>query len=91
LWRIRARPECRNNWTFARILSAYTEGRRAIRHYDPVMMTALLLYGYSQGIYSSRRMARYHEERLDFLALTALNRPDHRTINKVRRRHLSVA
>jgi len=71
------------------ILSAYTE-ERGYPPYDPVMMTALLLYGYSQGIYSSRRMARACEERLDFLALTAMNRPDHRTINKFRRRHLSA-
>ena len=26
--------------------------------YDPVMMTALYLYAYTQGIYSSRRIAR---------------------------------
>ena len=71
------------------ILSEYTE-ERGYPPYDPVMMTALLLYGYSQGIYSSRRMARACEERLDFLALTAMNRPDHRTINKFRRRHLSA-
>ena len=33
--------------------------------FDPAMMTALLLYAYSQGVYSSRRMARACEERLD--------------------------
>ena len=38
------------------------------------MMTALLLYAYSQGVYSSRRIARGCEERLDFLAVTAMNR-----------------
>ena len=74
-------------------LSAITEAYGELRGYppfDPVMMTALLLYSYSQGVYSSRRMARACEERLDFLAVTAMNRPDHRTIAKFRRRHLAA-
>jgi len=54
------------------------------------MMTALLLYAYSQGVYSTRRKAGACKERLDFLAVTAINRPDHRTINKLRKRHLSA-
>ena len=33
------------------------------------MMVALLLYAYSQGVYSSRRIARACEERLDFQAV----------------------
>jgi transposase len=36
------------------------------------MMTALLLYAYSRGVYSSRAIARGCEERLDFLAVTGL-------------------
>ena len=74
-------------------LSAITETYSELRGYppfDPVMMTALLLYSYSQGVYSSRRMARACEERLDVLAVTAMNRPDHRTIAKFRRRHLTA-
>jgi len=71
------------------ILESYSE-LRGYPPFDPVMMTALLLYSYSQEIYSSRRMARACEERLDFLAVTAMNRPDHRTISKFRRRHLSA-
>lgn len=71
------------------ILGAYT-GARGYPPYDPVMMTALLLYGYSRGVYSSRRLARACEERLDFLAVTAMNRPDFRTIATFRRRHLEA-
>lgn len=74
-------------------LSAITEAygeERGYPPFDPVMMTALLLYAYAQGVYSSRRMARACEERLDFLAVTAMNRPDHRTIARFRRRHLSA-
>ena len=36
-------------------------------------MVALLLYAYNQGAYSSRRIARGCEERLDFQAVTALS------------------
>ena len=54
------------------------------------MMTALLLYAYCQGVYSSRRMARSCEERLDFMAVTAMNRPDFRTISDFRKRHLAA-
>jgi hypothetical protein len=54
------------------------------------MMVALLLYAYSQGVYSSRRIARGCEERLDFQTVTALNRPDFRTISEFRRRHLAA-
>jgi transposase len=46
------------------ILSAYDE-ERGYPPFHPAMMVALLLYGYSQGIYSSRRIARACEERMD--------------------------
>ena len=54
------------------------------------MMTALLLYAYAQGLYASRRIARACEERVDFLAVTAMNRPDFRTISDFRKRHLTA-
>ncbi|MFM7418545.1 MAG: IS1182 family transposase [Alphaproteobacteria bacterium] len=56
--------------------------------YHPGMLVALLLYGYSRGIYSSRQLARACEERLDMMAVTGLNKPDFRTISTFRRRHL---
>lgn len=74
-------------------LSAIVEDYDEVRGYppyDPWMMTALLLYGYSRGVYSSRRLARSCEERLDFMAVTALNRPDFRTVSAFRRRHLEA-
>ena len=71
------------------ILSTYTEPR-GYPPYHPAMMVALLLYAYSSGVYSSRRIARGCEERLDFQAVTAMNRPDFRTISEFRRRHLAA-
>jgi transposase len=49
-----------------------------------------LLIGHSRGVYSSRRIAQAREERVDFMAVTALNKPDFRTIAKFRRRHLKA-
>jgi hypothetical protein len=71
------------------ILSTYEE-LRGYPPYHAAMMVALLLYAYSRGVYSSWRIARGCEERLDFQAVTALNRPDFRTISEFRRRHLAA-
>ena len=71
------------------IMGAYTEVK-GYPPYHPAMMVALLLYAYRSGIYSSRRIARACEERLDFQAVTALNQPDFRTISEFRRRHLDA-
>ena len=54
------------------------------------MMVALLLYAYAVGIYSSRRIARACTERVDFMAIVALDAPDFRTISEFRRRHLKA-
>ena len=40
------------------------------------MMTALLLYGYCNGVYSSRRIAKAARERVDFLGVVRLDPPD---------------
>jgi transposase len=56
--------------------------------FDPTMMTALLLYSYCCGIYSSRRISKACRERVDFMSIVALDAPDFRTISEFRRRHL---
>jgi transposase len=83
------RDTVRTGLDLSAILSSYGE-ERGYPPYDPTMMTALLVYAYSQGIYSSRRIARACEERLDFMAVTALNRPDFRTVSDFRKRHLNA-
>ena len=54
------------------------------------MMTALLLYAYGQGIYSSRRIARACRKRMDFAMIVAMDVPDFRTISAFRKRHLKA-
>lgn len=71
------------------ILDEYSE-ERGFPPYHPAMMVALLLYAYTQGVYSSRRIARACIERFDFAAVTGMQRPDHRTTSDFRKRHLAA-
>src|SRR5260370_5209569 len=54
------------------------------------MMTALLLYAYGCGIYSSRRIAKACRERVDFMSIVGLDAPDFRTVSDCRKRHLKA-
>ena len=60
---------------------------RGQRPYDPRMMVALLVYAYSSGVYSSRRMARACREHVAFRVLTGNAEPHFTTINEFRRVH----
>src|SRR5262245_4863717 len=79
----------REDLELSEILNEYQE-ERGYPPYHPVMMTTLLLYSYSQGNYSSRRIARACKQRVDYLALTGMQKPDHRTVNLFRQRHLKA-
>src|SRR3974377_1728260 len=83
------RDTVREDPDLSRIMETYTE-ERGYPPYHPAMMLALLLYAYSRGVYSSRKIAQAWQERIDFIAVTAMNRPDHRTIARFRRRHLKA-
>ena len=83
------RDTVRESLDLSAIMDTYSE-ERGYPPYHPTMMTALLLYSYCQGIYSSRRMAKGCVERLDFMAVTGLNQPDFRTISDFRKRHLKA-
>ncbi len=76
----------RDSLDLSEIVGEYREGR-GYPPYHPVMMTALLLYSYCQGIRSSRAIARACEQRVDFMAVTAMQYPDFRTIWLFRDRH----
>lgn len=72
-----------------KILSQYSE-ERGYPPYHPTMMTALILYAYSQGIYASRRIAKACEQRVDFMAITGMQQPDFRTISDFRKKHIGA-
>ena len=48
--------------------------------YDPSILLKIILYGYSRGINSSRRIERCCRENVIFMALSADSHPDHSTI-----------
>ena len=55
--------------------------------YDPRCMLKLLLYGYSYGVKSSRKLEREVHNNLSFIWLMKQLRPDHKTIAEFRRRN----
>jgi transposase len=72
-------------------LTAFYLAYRADGHgrpaYDPSMMVALLLYSYSQGNRSSRRIERECREDVAYRVIAANRVPDHSTIAEFRCRH----
>ena len=60
---------------------------RGTRPYSPRMMTALLLYGYSVGVYSSRKIERATREHVAFRVLSGGAHPFFTTIHEFRTVH----
>lgn len=58
--------------------------------YDPKMMVKLLVFGYSYGHRSSRRLERATHHNLSFIWLTGGLKPDHKTIARFRRDHTAA-
>ena len=63
---------------------------RGTRPYHPRMMLSLLIYAYSEGVYSSRRIARAAVDRVSFRALTGNQTPHFTVINEFRKKHLAA-
>ena len=52
--------------------------------YHPKLMAKILVYAYTQRLYSSRQIAKAVREQIPFLWLTGRQTPDFRTINRFR-------
>ncbi len=61
---------------------------RAAHH--PEMMVTLLVYAYSTGVMSSRRIEQACQSDVAFRVITANVQPDHTTIARFRRRHIEA-
>src|ERR1035437_3133126 len=73
------------------IHASYEEGDgRGQSAYAPEMMVRVLLYGYTTGIYSSRRIQAKTYEDVAFRYLSADKHPDHSTLAEFRKRHLGA-
>ncbi|MEE1130034.1 MAG: IS1182 family transposase, partial [Caryophanon sp.] len=64
------------------LMAHYVGGGRA--PYHPKMMLKIILYAYTQKVYSSRNIAQMVKENLPMMWLAAMQMPDHRTINDFR-------
>lgn len=53
-------------------------------NYHPQMLLKVLIYGYVTNIYSSRKLEAACRESIYFMWLSAMNYPDHNTINRFR-------
>ena len=61
---------------------------RGSQAHSPVMLTALLFYGYATGVFSSRKLERSTYDSVAFRSIAANTHPDHDTIAGFRRRFL---
>jgi transposase len=70
----------------------YEEGKAASGQppFHPRVMVALLLYGYSLGTASSRKIARQCERDVGYRVVSADQQPNFRTISEFRRIHLKA-
>jgi len=57
--------------------------------YSPRMMLKLLVYAYMNNVYSSRRIELLAKENIHYMWLSAMQKPDHNTINRFRTNRLA--
>jgi transposase len=74
----------------ARFYAQYRVDGWGAAAFHPVMMLKVLLYAYTNGVTSSRRIAAMLEVDVSFRYLAANNQPDFRTINGFRTAHLEA-
>lgn len=58
--------------------------------YDPVTMLKILVYGYSYGWRSSRKLERALHHNMSFIWLSGGLKPDHKTISNFRKTHIGT-
>ena len=78
-----------NRISIASLLSAYKND--GCSSYHPQMLLKVLIYGYVCNNYSSRKIEAACKENIHYMWLSAMNFPDHNTINRFRSGKLVVA
>ncbi len=68
------------------LIRNYKPGGTSVYH--PKMLLKVLIYGYLCNIYSSRKLEQALKENIHFMWLSAMNRPDHNTLNRFRSERL---
>jgi len=80
------RDTVRDSLDLSTILDRFVE-TRGQPPFHPAMMVAILLYACMQGTYSSRKIAEACENRVDFMAVTGMQRPRRRKDLLFRKHH----
>ena len=70
------------------LLEVYRPCGKGKLAYNPRMMLKVLIYAYSTGTFSSRKIAKQLEESIPFRVLAGNQMPGHRTICRFRERHI---
>lgn len=55
--------------------------------YDPILLLKVLIYAYSEGVHSSRRIAAFLERDTHYMFLAEMQTPSYRTIGRFRSEH----
>ena len=63
-----------------------TYGGKGSRPYDPSLLVAMIFYGYSTGVFSSRKLEHASYDSVAFRYITGNQHPDHDTISTFRKR-----
>jgi transposase len=72
------------------VYAFYEREQRGYPPHHPKMMTALLLYAYSVGVPSSRKIEKRCHEDIAFRVIAGNTQPDHTCISEFRRIHLEA-
>lgn len=71
-----------NRISITSLMSAYKND--GCSSYHPQMLLKILVYGYVTNTYSSRKLEAACKENINYMWLSAMNYPDHNTINRFR-------
>lgn len=66
----------------SKLLAVYKGGGTSAYH--PGMLLKVIIYAYTQGIYSGRQIAKQLRENIYFMWISGKNKPDFRTLNRFR-------
>ncbi len=78
-----------NRISITSLLAAYKND--GCSSYHPQMLLKILVYGYVSNTYSSRKLEAACKENINYMWLSAMNFPDHNTINRFRGERLKEA
>ncbi|MBN2456547.1 MAG: transposase [Sedimentisphaerales bacterium] len=84
---VRAYDVIVNSLDFGELGIEFVPHKVGCPEYDPKVMLKLLVYGYSYGVRSSRKLEREVNYNISFIWLVGGLKPDHKTIAEFRRRN----